>query len=131
MAVSTHSLVNKTRSQLAILQPCPATHKALWETRQRRKLIITEADWQYALGKAGEYVTLRIFLSWPSPSLVDRRALESTIVLGSTGKGGTSTAETTGIVVLPGVKISVDVQGSGTGGKIQHILLRGYLTDWK
>lgn len=94
-----------------------------------KALIITEADWQYASGKAGENVTLRIFLMWPGDRGLSRRALESTILLGSSGGGGTSTVERTGIVVPRGVKIIVDVIGSGATGKIQHVLLRGYLTD--
>ena len=87
-------------------------------------LIITEIDWQYEFGKPGGNVTLRIFLTWPS---TERRVLESTALLGSDGGGGTSTTQTTGIVAAHGVKITVDAIGSGAVGKIQHVLLRGYL----
>lgn len=93
-----------------------------------KALVITETDWQFANGKAGDNVTLRIWLTWPGPPPLDRRVMESTITLGNAGSGGTSTVEKTGILVPSGVKISVDVYGTGKGnGKIQHILMRGYL----
>ncbi|HUR65732.1 MAG TPA: hypothetical protein VMZ03_05220 [Chitinophagaceae bacterium] len=93
-----------------------------------KALVITETDWQFANGIAGDNVTLRIWLTWPQDPGTDRRVMESTITLGTSGSGGTSTAERTGILVPSGVKISVDVTGTGRGtGKIQHVLMRGYL----
>ena len=59
----------------------------------------------------------------------DLRVLESTTLLGANGGGGISTAETTGIVVYNNVKITVDTIGSGATGKLQHILMRGYLVQ--
>ncbi len=96
-----------------------------------KALLITEIDWQYEAGVPNGNVTLRMFLSWPGPAQgIDRRAFESTILLGSGGGGGTSTAETTGVLVPHGVKITVDVIGSGATGKLQHVLMRGYITDF-
>ena len=109
----------------------------MYSTPGGQAIIITEVDWQYEGGAVGGNVTLRIFLNWPNPDggvpefeFIFERVLESTILLGSNGGGGTSTIETTGIVVPAGVKITVDAIGSGASGKIQHILLRGYLTDF-
>ena len=94
----------------------------------KQALIITEVDWQYEYGQPGGNVTLRVFLTWGGDEEgLDRRVLESTAVLGATGGGGISTAETTGIVVYNNVKITVDTEGSGATGKLQHVLLRGYL----
>jgi hypothetical protein len=96
-------------------------------------LILTEVDWQFEFGVANSNVTLRVFLTWfePSPGLeLTRRVLESTILLGSQGGGGTSTVATTGVLVPHGVKITVDVAGSGATGRLQHVLMRGYITDF-
>jgi hypothetical protein len=96
-----------------------------------KALVITEIDWQYEAGVHNGNVTLRMFLTWPGPGPgIDRRVLESTILLGASGGGGTSTAETTGVIVPHGVKITVDVIGSGSTGKLQHVLMRGYITDF-
>jgi len=119
----------KTKYDAGLQEPSGGTFG--YSAPKRKAIIITEVDWQYESGKAGENVTLRIFLEWPPLNKCpERRVLESTILLGSNGGGGVSTSETTGIVVLSGVKITVDVTGSGATGKIQHVLLRGYLTGF-
>lgn len=81
-------------------------------------LIITDVDWQYAAGTPGGMQIFRIYVS-------DRRVLDSAITLSASGEGGISEAMTTGFVVPPGRLISVDTFPGG--GKIQHVLLRGYL----
>lgn len=98
-----------------------------------RAFILTEVDWQFESGVANGTVTLRVFLTWPDPAGgpgSDRRVLESTTLLGSQGGGGTSTVAATGVVVPHGVKITVDVVGSGATGRLQHVLMRGYITEF-
>jgi hypothetical protein len=81
-------------------------------------LIITDVDWQYAGGAPGGMQVFRIFVA-------GQRVCESAITLSASGEGGISEALTTGFVVAPGKLLSVDT--SPGGGRIQHVLLRGYL----
>ncbi len=90
-----------------------------------KALIITDVDWQYGSGSAGEVQTFRILISSLANPELTRRVYESTIVLNNNGQGGISQAMTTGFVVSPRVRVLADVVPGG--GKIQHILLRGYL----
>jgi hypothetical protein len=91
----------------------------------RQVLIITDVDWQYA-GSPGTSQTFRIFIkSLKDSNSPGRRVFESTIELDGEGNGGISEAMTAGFVVSSEVRLAVDT--SPGGGKIQHVLLRGYL----
>ena len=116
----------KVKYENGLMEPQSGTFG--YSAPQGHALVITEIDWQYEFGTPGGNVTLRVFLTWPPLERgVERRVLETTALLGSTGGGGVSTAVITGIVVPHGVKITIDAIGSGATGKIQHVLLRGYL----
>jgi hypothetical protein len=92
-------------------------------------MIITDVDWQYGSGPAGASQTFRVFIETLSQPGVRRRVFESTIQLDNSGNGGTSEAMTTGFVVSRKVRLAVDTIPGG--GKIQHVLLRGYLAPDK
>lgn len=91
-------------------------------------LIITDVDWQYA-GAPGTTQIFRIFIDNLKDSGKRRRVFESTVLLDSHGSGGISEAMTTGFAVSSKVRLSVDTFPGG--GKIQHVLLRGYLVPNK
>ena len=88
-------------------------------------LIITDVDWQYGSGQAGGSQTFRVFIESLSEPDLQRRVFESTTHLDKSGNGGTSESMTTGFVVSRKVRLAVDTFPGG--GKIQHVLLRGYL----
>jgi hypothetical protein len=91
-------------------------------------LVITDVDWQYA-GSAGTSQTFRVFIKPPKAPGPGRRVFESTITLDREGHGGASEAMTTGFIVASNIRLAVDT--SPGGGKIQHVLLRGYLMPAK
>jgi len=91
-------------------------------------LVITDVDWQYA-GSSGSSQTFRVFIKPLKDGDPGRRVFESTITLNGEGHGGTSEAMTSGFVVSANVRLAVDT--SPGGGKIQHVLLRGYLISAK
>jgi hypothetical protein len=97
----------------------------------RKLLVITDVDWQYANGNAGQMQVLRLFLdplAGPTAGLGER-VFESAVVLGPKGEAGRSEAMTAGFTVSSKARIGVDVVPGPTGpGKLQHLLLRGYLT---
>jgi hypothetical protein len=95
-------------------------------------LIITDVDWHYDGGSAGGVQTLYILiklLTDPMP-MSGRKVFESTILLNGEGHGGTSEAMTNGFVVSSQVRLAVGISPGGEG-KIQHVLLRGYLAPDK
>jgi hypothetical protein len=87
-------------------------------------LVITDVDWQYS-GAPGNSQTFRVFIKPLKGDDPGRRVFESTITLDGEGHGGISEAMTTGFVVSSNVRLAVDTYPGG--GKIQHVLLRGYL----
>jgi hypothetical protein len=95
-----------------------------------KAMVITEVDWQYKGGTPGSDVALRIFLKWGGFVGMQQRALEDTILLGATGGGGSCKAVTTGFLVPPGVRISPEILDMNATGILQHVILRGYLTDY-
>ena len=88
-------------------------------------LIITDVDWQYNGGAAGDVQTLRLLVENLANPGIPLRMFESTIVLNAAGRGGASVSMTAGFVVSDQARICPDV--SPGGGQINHILLRGYL----
>lgn len=95
-----------------------------------KALVITDADWQFddhGTTHKGAYVTLRLFVVPPGADERGRRLLESTIVLSEAGQGGTVTSWTAGGVFGPKTKIGVDTILLSPKGKLQHVLLHGYL----
>jgi len=91
-------------------------------------LVITDVDWQYS-GSPGSSQTFRVFIKPLNGDDDGRRVFESTITLDREGHGGISEAMTSGFVVSSNVRLAVDT--SPGGGKIQHVLLRGYLVSAK
>lgn len=91
-------------------------------------LVVTDVDWQYS-GNPGNSQTFRVFIKPLKGDDPGRRVFESTITLNGEGHGGTSEAMTSGFVVSPNVRLAVDTYPGG--GKIQHVLLRGYLVSAK
>src|SRR6478735_5949498 len=65
----------KTKYATGLQEPSGGTFG--YSAPEGKAIIITEVDWQYESGKAGENVTLRIFLEWPPVNQgAERRALE-------------------------------------------------------
>ncbi|MEZ4450460.1 MAG: hypothetical protein R3B09_13355 [Nannocystaceae bacterium] len=95
----------------------------------RQYLVITDVDWQWkdTPANAGAAVTLRLFVVHGDDS--GRRLLESTIVLSPAGQGGTTTRWVAGGVFGSGTKIGVDTMPLPPQGKLQHVLLHGYLAS--
>ena len=91
-------------------------------------MVITDVDWQYS-GNPDSSQTFRVFIQPLKGGEPGRRVFESSITLDHEGHGGTSEAMTTGFVVSPSVRLAVDTFPGG--GKIQHVLLRGYLIPAK
>jgi hypothetical protein len=89
-------------------------------------LVVTDVDWQYNLGTPGDIQTLRLFIENVAHPRVRRRVFESTVVLNGKGQGGTSESMTSGFAVSSRGRIVVD--SFPGGGKISHVILRGYLT---
>lgn len=100
-----------------------------FRTPRGKMLIITDVDWQYGSGNPGGAQTFRVFIEKLAEPSLSRRVFESTVTLNGEGHGGTSEAMTTGFVVSPEVRLTVDTFPGG--GKIQHVLLRGYLVTNK
>jgi hypothetical protein len=92
-------------------------------------LVVTDADWQYNLGSPGGLQTLRCFIQNLNDPTIARRVFESTVVLDKDGQGGASEDMTAGFMVAATARITVDT--SPGGGKISHVLLRGYLVREK
>jgi hypothetical protein len=88
-------------------------------------LVVTDVDWQYNLGDPGQVQTLRLFIDNLTDPYISSRVFESTIILNDEGKGGISENMTSGFVVSSGGRITVD--SFPGGGKISHLMLRGYL----
>ena len=94
----------------------------------RKCLVITDADWQFddhGTTHPGALVTMRLFVVPPGGH--ERRLMESTIVLSEAGQGGTVAAWTAGGVFGPGTKIGIDTFPLNSKGKLQHVMLHGYL----
>ncbi|MGZ6125898.1 MAG: hypothetical protein ACXWLR_13110 [Myxococcales bacterium] len=92
-------------------------------------LVVTDLDWQYNSGSPETRQTLRLFLVNKTGPGFGVRVFESTIALDSSGNGGKSEAATSGFVVSAAANICVDA--SPGGGVLNHLLLRGYLTQNK
>jgi hypothetical protein len=90
-------------------------------------LVITDADWQYNMGSPGGSQTFRCFIQNLKDPTRARRVFESTIVLDKDGQGGTSEDMTAGFMVAATARITVDTFPGG--GKISHVILRGYLVS--
>jgi hypothetical protein len=90
-------------------------------------LVITDADWQYNLGLPGGLQTFRCFIQSLSDPSLARRVFESTVVLDNDGQGGASEDMTAGFMVAATARITVDTFPGG--GKISHVILRGYLAS--
>jgi hypothetical protein len=89
-------------------------------------LVVTDVDWQYNLGSPGGMQTFRCFVENLTDPGVARRVFESTVILNNDGQGGASEGMTAGFMVSSAARITVDT--SPGGGKISHVILRGYLT---
>ncbi len=87
--------------------------------------VVTDVDWQYNLGAAGQLQTLRIFIENLADPTISNRVFESTIVLNNQGQGGISESMISGFVVSSGGRIVVDTFPGG--GVISHAIIRGYL----
>jgi hypothetical protein len=87
--------------------------------------VVTDVDWQYNLGAAGQIQTFRIFIENLADPSISNRVFESTIVLNNQGQGGISESMTSGFVVSSAGRIVVDTFPGG--GVISHIIIRGYL----
>ena len=88
-------------------------------------LVVTDVDWQYNLGSAGQIQTFRIFIENLSDPAISNRVFESVIVLNNQGQGGISESMTSGFVVSSAGRIVVDTYPGG--GVIFHVIIRGYL----
>jgi hypothetical protein len=87
--------------------------------------VVTDVDWQYNLGAAGQVQTFRVFIENLADPTISNRVFESTIVLNNQGQGGISESMTSGFVVSSAGRIVVDT--SPGGGVISHVIIRGYL----
>ena len=87
--------------------------------------VVTDVDWQYNLGAAGQIQTFRIFIENLADPTISNRVFESTIVLNNQGQGGISESMTSGFVVSSAGRIVVDTFPGG--GVISHVIIRGYL----
>ncbi|HEY1247387.1 MAG TPA: hypothetical protein VGE97_00220 [Nitrososphaera sp.] len=88
-------------------------------------LVVTDVDWQYNLGTAGQIQTFRIFIENLADPKISNRVFESVIILNSEGQGGISESMTSGFVVSSAGRIVVDTFPGG--GVISHVIIRGYL----
>ena len=88
-------------------------------------LVVTDVDWQYNLGTAGQIQTFRIFIENLADPTISNRVFESAIVLNNQGQGGISESMTSGFVVSSAGRIVVDTYPGG--GVISHVIIRGYL----
>jgi len=95
-------------------------------------LVVTDVDWQYNSGEPGTRAVLRLLIEplatdeRETPRAPGRRVFASTITqLNPEGDGGRSEAMTTGFAVSSAGKLAVDVMGKG--GKLNHLVIRGYL----
>lgn len=87
--------------------------------------VVTDVDWQYNLGAAGQIQTFRVFIENLGDPTISNRVFESTIVLNNQGQGGISESMTSGFVVSSAGRIVVDT--FPCGGVISHVIIRGYL----
>ena len=87
--------------------------------------VVTDVDWQYNLGAAGQVQTFRVFIENLADPTISNRVFESTIVLNNQGQGGISESMTSGFVVSSAGRIVVDTFPGG--GVISHVIIRGYL----
>ena len=87
--------------------------------------VVTDVDWQYNLGAAGQVQTFRVFIENLGDPTISNRVFESTIVLNNQGQGGISESMTSGFVVSSEGRIVVDTFPGG--GVISHVVIRGYL----
>jgi hypothetical protein len=92
-------------------------------------LVITDADWQYNAGSPGGLQTFRCFIQSLNDPNLARRVLESTVILNKDGQGGVTEEMTAGFMVAATARITVDTFPGG--GKISHVILRGYLVSDK
>ena len=137
---------------LGVLGQCDALGLARYEFRTRmfmdgrvtsdfsipegRVLVVTDFDWQYkhpqGASKAGELTIMRLNITEGSGFNSDYyRVLDSAIILGPEGSGGTSENLTSGILVASGSQLCMDVTPGSNGppSGIQHAIIRGYLLD--
>ena len=87
--------------------------------------VVTDVDWQYNLGAAGQVQTFRVFIENLADPTISNRVFESTIALNNQGQGGISESMTSGFVVSSAGRIVVDTFPGG--GVISHVIIRGYL----
>lgn len=103
-------------------------------------LVVTDVDWQYAtwgLFETKRVQILRLFIENLAPPYFTRVAFESTITLVDDGygglAGGISERMTSGFIVSSEARICPNVYPGptcrGEGGGLQHVTLRGYLTE--
>jgi hypothetical protein len=92
---------------------------------RRQVFVVTDVDWQYNLGTAGQVQTFRVFIENLADPKISNRVFESTIVLNNQGQGGISENMTSGFVVSSAGRIVVDTFPGG--GVISHVIIRGYL----
>ena len=101
-----------------------------------RVLVITDADWQYThpQGKVGAGLSpyIRLFIhKLGTDEHAALRVFESTITLDLHGQGGISESMTSGFAVAFGARIGADMEVApfGPPSGLQHMILRGYLTN--
>lgn len=103
-------------------------------------LVVTDVDWQYAthgIFTTSKMQVLRLVIENLADPKLDRRAMDSTIMLTDDGKGGlaggVSESMTSGFVVSSEARICPDVFPGPMGppGGLQHLILRGYLAPEK
>jgi len=106
-----------------------------WRIPTGKVLVITDVDWQYIHpdAKPGQIQVLRLNIENLADDFIQSRAFESTVVLSNIAEGGASESMTSGFVVSSKARICPDVtpgpQGPPYG--LQHLILRGYLTNDK
>lgn len=95
-----------------------------WRVPAGKVLVVTDVDWQYNSADPGSRQTFRIFIVNLS-SGESERVFESTVMLNDSGDGGISEGMTSGFVISSAGGIEVDV--SPGGGRINRVIIRGYL----
>ena len=103
-------------------------------------LVVTDVDWQYAthgIFDTSKMQVLRLVIENLADPKLDRRAMDSAIVLTDDGKGGLSggisESMKSGFVASSEARICPDVSPGPMGppGGLQHLTPRGYLAPEK
>jgi len=105
------------------------TQNCCFRVPEKYVLVITDVDWQYTNGIPNQLQTLRIFVNNLKRPTVRTFPYQSTITLNEAGQGGTSQSMTSGFVMSSKARLGYDVVPGG--GRIQTIVLRGYLANDK